>query len=68
MATETGADASDDPAERLEVVNALLAEWAACSTEESAPLIERFEAMGYAVRGKSREEVAEVLRRPPERV
>ncbi len=65
MATANDRDASDDPGERLEAMNALLAEWAACSADESAPLIERFEAMGYAVRGKSREEVADVLRRPP---
>ncbi|MGY2048123.1 hypothetical protein [Methylobacterium sp. JK268] len=44
-----------------------LAEWAACSAEESPSLIERFAAMGYDVHGKSREEVAEVLRHPPTR-
>ncbi len=60
-------DAAGDLAERLDVTNALLAEWAACAADGSAPLIERFEAMGYAVRGKSREEVAEVLRHPPHR-
>ncbi|GJD92660.1 hypothetical protein BHAOGJBA_6216 [Methylobacterium hispanicum] len=54
-------------AERLEGTNTLLAEWAACATQNSPSLIERFEAMGYAVRGKSHDEVAEVLRRPPER-
>jgi hypothetical protein len=56
-----------EPLDRLTTTNALLAEWAACSAEQSPPLIERLEAMGYAVRGKSHEEVAEVLRRPPER-
>lgn len=60
-------DAAGDLAERLDVTNALLAEWAACAADESAPLIERFEAMGYAVRGKSHDEVAEILQRPPER-
>lgn len=63
---ERGGGAAD-PGERLEATNALLAEWAACSAAASAPLIERFEAMGYAVRGRSREEVAEVLRHPPQR-
>jgi len=68
MATLEDRDAVADPGERLEATNALLAEWAACSAEESAPLIERFETLGYAVRGKSREEIAEVLRHPPDRV
>ena len=45
--------------------HALLAEWAACSAETSAPLIDRLEALGYAVRGKSREAVTEVLKHPP---
>lgn len=67
MVTETNRAATEDPAERLEDTNALLAEWAACSADASAPLIERLEALGYAVRGKSREEVAEVLRHPPGR-
>lgn len=52
---------------RLATMNALLAEWAACAVEESAPLVERLEALGYAVRGKSHEAVAEVLRHPPTR-
>jgi hypothetical protein len=51
----------------LAAMNARLAEWAACSAEESPSLVERFEAMGYEVRGKSREEIAEVLRHPPTR-
>lgn len=67
MVTETDRAATEDPAERLEDTNALLAEWAAYSADASAPLIERLEALGYAVRGKSREEVAEVLRHPPGR-
>lgn len=50
---------------RLAEMNTLLAQWAASSVEESAPLVERLEGLGYAVRGKSREEVAEVLRHPP---
>jgi hypothetical protein len=64
----------DDPLQHVKAVEAdlaatndLLAEWAACAADESAPLIERFEAMGYAVRGKSHEEVAEALRHPPTR-
>jgi hypothetical protein len=60
--TEHSPDAS---AERLASMNTMLAEWAACSAAESASLVERFEAMGYRVRGKSREEIAEVLKRPP---
>ncbi|MEE7479140.1 hypothetical protein [Methylobacterium hispanicum] len=60
-------EATGNLGERLDRTNALLAEWAACATENSAFLIERFEAMGYAVRGKSHDEVAEVLRQPPER-
>lgn len=67
MATVEDRDVGEDPGQRLEATNALLSEWASCSAEESAPLLERFEAMGYAVRGKSREEVAEVLRQPPGR-
>lgn len=67
MATdrEHGEAADETPAERLESVRALLAEWAASSAEESGPLIERLEALGYAVRGKSREEIAEILKAPP---
>ena len=49
----------------LEAVNALLADWAARSAATSGPLLDRFEAMGYAVRGKSEDEIAEVLRQPP---
>lgn len=55
------------PAEDLEAVNARLADWAARSAETSEALVDRFEAMGYEVRGKPEEEVAEVLRHPPTR-
>ena len=69
MATDRNPGPGDavevDPAERLNDTNALLAEWAACSAETSAPLIDRLEALGYAVRGKSREAVTEVLKHPP---
>ncbi|ACL58576.1 hypothetical protein [Methylobacterium nodulans] len=56
-----------DPSADLDSMNMWLAAWAAASAEESPSLIERFEAMGYEVRGKSRDEVAEVLRHPPTR-
>ncbi|UMY18543.1 hypothetical protein MMB17_04210 [Methylobacterium organophilum] len=55
----------DDPSEQLGKTNALLAEWAARKATESETLIERFERMGYAVRGKSEEEIEEALRHPP---
>jgi hypothetical protein len=48
-------------------MNALLAEWAACSAAKSEPLLERLEMMGYEVRGKARDEVTEVLKHPPTR-
>ena len=57
----------DDPSEELERMNAALAEWAARSAADSSALIDRFEALGYAVRGKSEDEIAEILRRPPAR-
>ena len=50
---------------RLAETNALLAEWTACSAERRPSLIERLEQMGYDVRGKSREAIAEVLKHPP---
>ncbi|SFL31724.1 hypothetical protein [Methylobacterium pseudosasicola] len=56
---------NDDPAEDLERMNAVLAEWAARSAADSATLIDRFEDLGYAVRGKSEDEIAEILRQPP---
>ncbi|MGU3666424.1 hypothetical protein ACLBX9_19730 [Methylobacterium sp. A49B] len=51
----------------LEQVNHRLAAWAARSAVTSAALIDRFEAMGYEVRGKSEEEIADVLHHPPTR-
>ena len=51
----------------LEQVNDILADWAARSASSSAALIDRFEAMGYEVRGKSEDEIADVLHRPPTR-
>ncbi|MCJ2033401.1 hypothetical protein [Methylobacterium sp. J-068] len=63
--TESQAHPDEASGERLVSMNAMLAEWAACCAAESASLIERFEAMGYRVRGKSKEEVTEVLKRPP---
>ncbi|SDN56169.1 hypothetical protein SAMN05216360_109124 [Methylobacterium phyllostachyos] len=51
----------------LEQVNDILAEWAARSAATSTTLIDRFEAMGYEVRGKSEDEIAHVLHRPPTR-
>ena len=55
----------DHPEADLEQVNNLLAAWAARSAATSAALIDRFEAMGYTVRGKSEDEIADVLHRPP---
>jgi hypothetical protein len=55
----------DHPEADLERVNDLLAEWAARTAATSAALIDRLEAMGYAVRGKSEAEIADVLHRPP---
>lgn len=49
-------------------MNERLAAWAACTAGDSPALVERFEAMGYAVRGKSREEAEAVLRCPPTRM
>ncbi|ACB26914.1 hypothetical protein [Methylobacterium radiotolerans] len=57
----------DQPAADLERVNDILAVWAARSAAESDALIDRFEAMGYEVRGKSEDEIADVLHRPPTR-
>lgn len=55
------------PAEDLDAINANLAEWAARSAATSDALVERFEAMGYEVRGKDEDAIAEVLRHPPTR-
>lgn len=57
----------DSPSEQLSKTNDVLAEWAARSACESDRLIERFERMGYAVRGKSEDEIAEILKHPPTR-
>jgi len=57
----------DDDEPDLEQVNDILAEWAARSAATSATLIDRFEAMGYEVRGKTEDEIADVLHRPPTR-
>ena len=63
-----GSDPQDrDLGEDLQAVNAALAEWAARSATESDALIERLEAMGYAVRGKAEAEISEILRHPPAR-
>ncbi|WP_457106867.1 hypothetical protein [Methylobacterium sp. P5_C11] len=48
-------------------MNNVLADWAARSAASSATLIDRFEAMGYEVRGKSETEIADILHRPPTR-
>lgn len=53
--------------EQLTATNAVLAEWTACTLQDSPALVERLEQMGYDVRGKSREAVAEVLKHPPTR-
>jgi hypothetical protein len=65
VATHTPPDA--DPEVDLDAVNDTIAAWAARSAATSAALIERFEAMGYEVRGKSEEEIADILHRPPTR-
>ena len=59
--------ADDDHTDDLERMNDMMAEWAARSAATSAALIDRFEAMGYAVRGKAEDEIAEILHRPPTR-
>ncbi|AWN40861.1 hypothetical protein [Methylobacterium durans] len=60
-------DPDKPPADQIGRVNALLAEWAARNAADSDALIERFESMGYAVRGKSEEEIAQVLKQAPQR-
>lgn len=55
----------DPPSDRLDQTNAVLAEWAARSAADSPMLIERLEGMGYEVSGKSEDEIAEILRKPP---
>lgn len=63
--TDPDTPAAAAPGDRLAALNVMLAEWAAASAAESPSLIDRFEAMGYRVRGKSRDEVTEVLKHPP---
>ncbi|KAB1072810.1 hypothetical protein [Methylobacterium planeticum] len=65
--SRTENSAADEPAAALARTNAVLAEWAARSAADSASLIARLERMGYAVEGKSEEEIAEVLKHPPTR-
>ncbi|KQO92517.1 hypothetical protein ASF33_16405 [Methylobacterium sp. Leaf92] len=55
----------DSPSEQLAKTNEALAEWAARSACDSDRLIDRFEQMGYAARGKSEDEIAEILKKPP---
>ena len=55
----------DSPSEQLAKTNDVLAEWAARSACASDSLIDRIEGMGYEVRGKSEDEIMEVLKNPP---
>lgn len=55
------------PTDDVAKANVVLAEWAARSASDSDVLIERFEAMGYEVRGKDQDEIAAVLQKPPTR-
>lgn len=55
----------DTPANALPKATTEFAEWAARAVHESDLLIERFEGLGYEVRGKSEDEIAEVLKHPP---
>jgi len=57
----------DIPTDDVRKANAAVAEWAARSAADSDTLIERFEAMGYEVRGKSEDEIAAILKEPPTR-
>lgn len=59
--------ADDAPIDKMPKLNSALAEWAARAAADSEMLIERFEGMGYEVRGKSEDEIAEVLKHPPTR-
>lgn len=59
------ADDQKSPADKLAETNAALAEWTARSASESEMLIQRLEGMGYAVAGKSEDEIAEILKKPP---
>ena len=60
-------DRDQDPTVDLERLNDMMAAWAARSATDSPALIDRFEAMGYEVRGKSEDEIAGILHRPPTR-
>ena len=55
------------PTDDLDKANDVLAEWAARSAAGSDALVERLAGMGYDVRGKSEDEIAEVLKHPPSR-
>ena len=59
--TSTGRVPTDD----LDKANNVLAQWAARSAADSETLVERLAGMGYDVRGKSEDEIAEVLKHPP---
>ncbi|WP_375466146.1 hypothetical protein [uncultured Methylobacterium sp.] len=58
---------TDAAADGLTKANEALSAWAARSAAGSAALIERLEALGYEVGGKSEDEIAEVLKHPPTR-
>lgn len=60
-------DDDTSPADKISEINALLAEWTARSAADSEMLIQRLEGMGYSVAGKSEDEIAEILRKPPTR-
>lgn len=60
-------DPNDDPARRLGETSAALAEWTARAAGDSEALIQRLVGMGYEVEGKSEDEIAEILRKPPTR-
>ncbi|GEO98363.1 hypothetical protein [Methylobacterium haplocladii] len=59
------ADEDTSPADKISEINTLLAEWTARSAGDSDMLIARLEGMGYAVAGKSEDEIAEILKKPP---
>ncbi|GLS43231.1 hypothetical protein [Methylobacterium brachythecii] len=60
-------DHEKPPEEKLPEINAMLAEWTARSADDSAMLLERLKGMGYDVAGKSEDEIAEILKKPPTR-
>lgn len=59
------ADDQKSLADKLTDTNAALAEWTARSASESEMLVQRLEGMGYDVVGKSEDEIAEILKKPP---